>query len=141
MIEILGRLKAKTRTTEAGCWEWIGFLLPNGYGRISWNGEKQYIHRVAYEIFAGPISAGLEIDHLCRNRACWRPSHLEAVTRRVNTLRGESFAATKARQTHCVNDHPFDDANTYFAPNGTRKCKECRRVARQRSYRKQREAA
>ncbi|MET7616972.1 HNH endonuclease signature motif containing protein [Streptomyces sp. NPDC005408] len=123
--------------TPAGCWQWTGYLLPNGYARVSVNGERQYAHRAAYEAVNGPIPAGLVIDHLCRNRGCANPDHLEAVTQRINVLRGESHAAARARQTECVRGHRFDTANTYVARNGTRKCRRCRANARTRARRRQ----
>lgn len=119
---------------DKGCWNWPQMLMPNGYGRISVNGGRHYVHRVAYATIKGTIPEGLHIDHLCRNRACCNPDHLEAVTQRVNNLRSEGFAAHKAQQTHCVNGHEFSAANTYVAPNGTRKCRTCRKRANNASY-------
>lgn len=123
--------------TPVGCWQWTGYLLPNGYARVSVNGERQYAHRAVYEAVNGPIPAGLVIDHLCRNRGCANPDHLEAVTQRINVLRGESHAAARARQTECVRGHRFDSANTYVARNGTRKCRRCRATTRTRARRRQ----
>lgn len=76
-------------------------------------------------VFKGPIAEGLQIDHLCRNPPCINPAHLEAVTPRTNNLRGESPAAREARQTHCLNGHPFDEVNTYRKPSGKRECILC----------------
>jgi hypothetical protein len=79
-------------------------------------------HRMAYELARDPIPAGLVIDHLCRNKRCVNPSHLEAVEQRVNLLRGE----TNSAKTHCINGHEFTPDNTYMW-QGKRSCRACRR--------------
>lgn len=117
---------------DDGCWRWTGSAPNPGYGRFYVDGRKVYAHRFAYEFLIGPIPDGTEIDHLCRNRRCVNPAHLEAVSHAVNIRRSTSPLAAKARQTHCVNGHPFDDANTYIAPNGVRKCRACGRERRRR---------
>ncbi|MFF5568085.1 HNH endonuclease signature motif containing protein [Streptomyces sp. NPDC012623] len=127
------RFLATVTDAPGGCWQWTGYLMPNGYARISVDGERQYAHRISYEAFVAPIPDGLVIDHLCRNRGCVNPAHLDAVTQRVNVLRGESHAATRARQVSCLRGHRFDTTNTYVASNGTRKCRRCRAAARERS--------
>jgi hypothetical protein len=128
------RVVSVVRIDANGCWNWPQRLMPNGYGRISVGNERHYIHRVAYATAIGSIRDGLEIDHLCRNRACCNPAHLEPVTHRVNNLRSENFAGKRSRQLRCESGHLFDDANTYIAPNGTRKCRACRTVVRRESY-------
>ncbi|MEU2393982.1 HNH endonuclease signature motif containing protein [Streptomyces sp. NPDC007369] len=132
MRDFTDRFLAKVTDAEGGCWEWTGHIMNSGYGRFWLDGEQQYAHRVAYEVLRGPIPAGLVIDHLCRNRRCANPDHLEPVTNRTNILRGEGFAARRARQTHCLRGHLFDNGNTYVARNGTRKCRRCRANARSR---------
>lgn len=72
------------------CWLWQGQQNRNGYGRIKIQGRWLMVHRVSYELHIGPIPEGLVLDHLCRNRLCCNPQHLEAVTVRENTLRGEA---------------------------------------------------
>jgi hypothetical protein len=111
------------------CWEWDGARMPNGYGKWTFSketGKSRLAHRIAYELFVGPIPAGLQIDHLCRNRGCVNPAHLEAVPGVVNNRRGNSLSAQRRRQTHCKRGHLFDHKNTYLKP-GTdyRICRRC----------------
>jgi hypothetical protein len=92
-------------------------------------GKKVLVHRWFYEQANGPIPDGLELDHLCRNPRCCNPAHLEAVTHAENMARGKA-----AQQTHCIQGHPFDEANTYYRRSGTRDCRACNRNrARQRA--------
>ena len=91
-------------------------------------------HRVAYELLIGPIPAGLELDHLCRNRLCVNPAHLEPVTRQTNQHRGASVSGISVRATHCPEGHPYDADNTYVRPNGHRVCRECARRRQRPQY-------
>jgi HNH endonuclease len=116
------------------CWIWMGGKNDKGYGQIVDKHVRYYVHRLSHEWFRGPIPDGHEIDHLCRNPACVRPSHLEAVTRRENQRRGFGFAGIKARKTACVHGHAFTAENTYIRPDdGNRQCRECKRK-RDRAY-------
>ena len=76
------------RKTEHGCWVWLGAKMRNGYGQLVVGGVHYAAHRYAYQELVGAIPAGLDLDHLCRNRACTNPDHLEPVTRSENLLRG-----------------------------------------------------
>jgi len=126
------------------CWEWTASQVGNGYGQFgTWTGNgNNRAHRVAYTSLVGPIPAGLQSDHLCRNRLCVNPEHLELVTLRENVLRGEGPAAQHARKTHCPKGHPYDEKNTYLLVigNGVRRyCRACK-PGRDRLYRLRRKA-
>lgn len=109
------------------CWNWTASKSRKGYGAF-WDGANRQAHRVAYELVRGKIPTSLQIDHLCRNRACMNPAHMELVDSRTNTLRGESFAAREARQTRCIHGHEFTPENTRICRGGKRKCRECDRA-------------
>jgi hypothetical protein len=116
---------------EDECWTWAASLISAGYGHIWIEGAMHYAHRVAYELFNRPIPDGLVIDHLCRNRRCVNPAHLEPVTVRENTLRGlvplTSGASNRAK-THCPHGHPYSGDNLYIKPsNGARVCRRCKK--------------
>lgn len=118
------------------CWLWSGKPNADGYGLKRCNGKQQYVHRLSYMYFIGPIPEGHTIDHLCRVRNCYNPAHLEAVTRGENVLRGEGLAAVAARRDCCKHGHVYDEENTYITKGGTRTCRTCRREGLRRWYAK-----
>lgn len=118
-----------------GCWVFTGSTNGEGYGRIGWRSDGRqtmaYAHRVVYEATVGPIPAGMVIDHLCRNRACVNPVHLEPVTERTNILRGTGASARNIKKTHCPQGHALVGRNLLQMRGrklGWRECRECKRL-------------
>ena len=114
---------------DTGCWNWTAAKNSDGYGQF-WptNGKHRHsqAHRFSYETFIGKIPEGLTIDHICKNRGCVNPKHLEPVTIQVNVLRGNGMAVRNSNKTHCPQGHPYSGENLYIVPcNGGRQCKTC----------------
>lgn len=118
LMDALNRLVRSYRVDPSGCWLWQKRLNRKGYGTSSagsrTDGSRRSVlaHRLAYELLVGPIPDGLELDHLCRNRACVNPSHLEPVSHRENIQRSDEIGKGNGHKTHCRNGHPFDSTNT-----------------------------
>lgn len=119
---------------ENGCLIWQGYGTRNGYGQFSLNGRNAMAHRVAYEIFVGPIPEGLQTDHLCRMRRCVNPAHLELVTQSENLRRG-----TWPPKRHCRNGHVYTPETTGVSGRGYRRCLICYRANRRRGNQRARE--
>lgn len=116
--------------TERGCWQWDVIHPESGYGQFAGGNA----HRWSYEFFLCEIPGGLQLDHLCRNRGCANPWHLDPVPLVVNVMRGYGPMAINARKTHCIHGHAFSPENTYRPPKrpDTRQCIACRRAAQSR---------
>jgi len=118
------------------CWHWTGSRIKGGYGNFRFGRRTHQAHRLAYQLLVGEIGPGLQLDHLCRIRACVNPDHLEPVAQRINILRGFGASAVHARQTHCINGHEFTKANTRIRRSGRRECRTCHaRQERERYWR------
>ena len=138
-----------------GCWEWTGYIMTNGYGKLTHQEDISGLaHRLVYHFEVGPIPEGFELDHLCRNRGCVNPEHLDVVTRRVNINRSPLVRERRKRQkyealgrrlerlensnankfkTHCPQGHPYSPENTRWYRNG-RRCRECERIRARAAY-------
>jgi len=131
---------------NSGCWLWVGTsagvgerrdqILSGSYGMayVSRQRPKVFAHRLAWELFRGPIPEGFTVDHLCRVRRCVNPAHLEPVSLRDNILRGTAVSAIAARKTHCPRGHPYD----FRYWNGGRGCSRCRREQNRNLMRRKR---
>lgn len=121
----LMRFWAKVEQTPS-CWNWTAADNGRGYGVFYWNRRQGYAHRFSYSIHHGELKSGLEVDHLCSNRRCVNPDHLELTTHKINNNRSTSPTAMNARKTHCPAGHGYTEGNTRYN-NGSRCCVQCTR--------------
>jgi hypothetical protein len=117
---------------------WTGYQDRRGYGKFYYDAAVRLAHRHAYEYFVGPIPPGKALDHLCRVTGCVRPDHLEPVTWRENSLRGNTIARLNANKTHCVHGHEYTLHNTHPHSLGWRRCRVCSRLRNRTYYANQR---
>jgi len=137
----LARFNRKTSIQGNGCLLWTDKPW-NKYGILRMGCRNQRAHVLSYEHYVGPVPNGLELDHLCRNTLCVNPTHLEAVTHKVNVLRGEGWAAKNARKTHCPQGHSYAVHAVYYRRrDGTefKQCGTCQKETKRRWARKQRQ--
>lgn len=112
-----------------GCWRWTASRDVKGYGVFSAHAQySRMAHRTAWLILRGPIPVGLQLDHLCLDKACVNPDHLEIVTNEENSRRAKEYRIS------CRRGHPYDEKNTFVEGNGKRGCRICREAARQRFH-------
>lgn len=109
------------------CWNWKGYK-DFGYGRFTIYNTKLMAHRFSYEMKNGMIDPELCLDHLCRNKKCVNPDHLEAVTIGENVRRGISTAATNFNKITCIRNHLLSGDNLYITKDGRRQCRACGRI-------------
>lgn len=147
----LERLHGSYDVMPDGCWRWKHWLR-RGYGQFTLDGIRLQAHRASYLLLVGPIPEGLDLDHTCHtndrscpggdtcpHRSCVNPAHLEPVTRSVNLTRGH-VGLWNRETTHCPQNHPYDDMNTYTDRRGWRGCRQCRREA-SRNFKARKKAA
>ena len=115
------RFWSKVKKTES-CWEWKGAKSSTGYGNFSVKYKQHGAHRFAWELLRGPVPEGMTLDHICKNRGCVNPEHMEVVSRGENSRRG---IAQRARVLKCRAGHWYTPENTYVTPSGDRRCREC----------------
>ena len=122
---------------NSGCWIWLGGLRSkkDGYGGCDWEGKSWRTHRLVYTLLRKAVSNKLDIDHLCRNRICCNPDHLEPVTRAKNIARGNGVAPNNLRKTHCPQEHAYTSENTYIWKQ-QRFCRTCSNIYK-RNYKEQ----
>ena len=135
----LARFAEKIALTDSGCIEWIASLNSTGYGTFAAGDNTTVMaHRWSYEHHAGPIPNGHDLDHLCRNRRCVNPDHLEPVTTSTNLLRGVDVGQANTAKTHCPIGHPYSGDNLYVPPSrpNNRMCRACRRDHKRRAQEK-----
>lgn len=129
----------RVTVTDRGCHEWMRTRNDAGYGIAVLCGKVWRAHRLAFLLTRGALTPGLQLDHLCRNRACCNPDHLEEVTNQENAQRGDvgkAWAAKSSARTHCKHGHPFATFGTHVDhPDGHRRraCRECNRLRYHRS--------
>jgi hypothetical protein len=125
-VDPASRFVQKIEISDEGCWNWQAGLSHNGYGKFTVNGSDVRAHRWSYSNFVGPIADGMTVDHLCNNRRCVNPDHLQTLTQTENVLaeHSESTARKNSLKTECPKGHPYTDENTYRYKNG-RTCKTC----------------
>jgi hypothetical protein len=134
-VPVAERIRSKLVSADNGCLVFTGKRTKWGYGMIWTSQHMRVAHRVLWEVERGPIDPKLELDHLCRNRACCNLDHLEIVTHRENTMRGVSFSAINALKTHCAKGHEFTQENTYYGPK-QRHCRTCARELDRARYKR-----
>ncbi len=112
------------------CWNWTASLFKNGYGQFWAWGMKWYAHRFSYALHNDVLVTDMTINHLCKNRKCVNPAHLEQITRGENTLHkdSQSPSAINKRKTQCPRGHEYNGINTWVEKNGTRHCRPCNTI-------------
>ena len=130
VTDLPARVQQKIAVDDTGCWNWLGTKNSRGYGQVSVQGKSKSVHRWTYQTLVGPIPDGLQIDHLCRNKSCCNPAHLEPVTAHVNSLRRPDV-----HKSHCVHGHELTGDNLIVRDRGgdgysMRNCRTCTQAQR-----------
>ena len=111
-----------------GCWDWQGYVDKTGYAGFLVNHKRLLVHRFSYEIFNGHIPNGITVDHICKNRKCVNPWHLDLTTRFENVQRGANKIAQNAGKLNCPQGHSYSGENLYVTKKGFRQCKTCQKI-------------
>lgn len=135
------RFISMLRPKKSGCWLWAGGHNRKGYAKFWYDGKTGLAMHFAARLFQikNWNKPGREPDHLCRDRGCNNPDHLQMVTRRTNLLRGNSPVGINFRKVHCINGHIFNEKNTYEVKrNGQthRHCRVCIKNRKRLEYQK-----
>jgi HNH endonuclease len=129
--QFLEYLTGKFRTTPAGCWIWLR-ATNNGYPVMRWQGRKWLVHRLTYCLFRGEIPENFDVRQLCSNRSCIQPEHLNTVPRSQRIRQ-----RPRAKKTHCLKGHPYNEENTRIVKRTTgtaRVCRECARLRNRKTH-------
>lgn len=148
LTDFFSRIVVSTTDFHDGipCWQWTAYITHYGYGQMSHKAKPFKAHRVSFTWFVQAIPEGLVLDHLCRNRKCVNPAHLEITTIGENVMRGETLPAAYLDRTHCDRGHEFTPENTTIRddprglPGTYRRCMECQRILARESYARHAEA-
>lgn len=132
-VVVLRQFDGATTSRHSPCWESTYKTNRDGYAVIGADQSIIYAHRISYERWVGPLEKGKQIDHLCRNRACWNPDHLELVTAKENLARGMSPGAKATRSNMCKHGHSLEDAYIN-KKTGYRSCRVCFNAGSLRRY-------
>lgn len=137
-------VRARVAVFLDGCWHWLLWLSPGGYGLAQLDGHREGAHCFAYRAFRGSIPEGKQLDHVvCDQPSCCNPWHVEPRTAAENVLRSTtSPSAINSRKTHCADGHLLAGDNLYVWWRRGRQVRECRTCHRrnQRNYLARKEA-
>lgn len=132
--ELIYLFWSRVNCLNNGCWEWTA-ALGHGYGHFAYQGKKHYAHKFAYESINNTTIKNKEIHHLCKNRKCVNPDHLEILTKKEHQIKENPLIIKQMLKTHCPQGHPYDLFNTQFR-RGSRQCRICTLNRKREWYRK-----
>lgn len=139
-IEEIEFITKRFKISENGCWDWTGNKNRQGYGRVPFRGRVVVPHRLLHQTIFGEITPGLVSDHICENKSCVNPKHIEPVTSKENIYRGCAPPSINIRKTHCASGHKFTTENTYIS-RGMRACRTCNMLKERRKRARLRNAS